>query len=278
MSITDLLNVNTESNRGPSFERFKMDKLEKARILVPSPKIAQFYTHVFHNDVPVQKEMPNGRTRNVWDTKSFSGMYICTGNTEVVSKNPRYGDPENCASCASLHDPDKAQLIEPAKKTFALNVIRYTTNTGTYDVRNRNISVEVWKHGDVNKLQPIQLAASQTDLSKIDFLIEADNSEWKKLQINYTLDGAAYLKDEKLKQAVEEAIENDLYDEEVLTNACGRKVSAEEMQAEVTALFKQFETAHGASSDKEEDAEGFETSDNGLEDVEINELSSLLDD
>src|SRR5688572_30516324 len=282
MSITDLSSITTENER-PSFDRLKFDKQEKKRVLVPSTRIAQFFVHVFHNDTPEMKELANGRTKPEWDTSSFAGGYICTGDVSKVAKNPRFGDPEGCAACRAMQDSSKPQLVEYAKKTFAMNALEYTTKPNSYDVRNRNVEVKVWKHGDASKIQPIQLAAEQMkksgkEIKDVDFLIECGNDEWKKLNINPDLAGAAYLSDEKLKATVEELIENELYPDEVLIQACGRQVTAEEMEAEVNALFRRFGANEPSSSVKkgfevEEDDSGDE-----MEGLSVSTLSSLLED
>lgn len=278
MSITDLTSIQVESER-PNFDRFKMDKNEKARILVPSTRIAQFYVHVFHTDTPKMKEMPNGRTREIWDTASFGGMYICKGDPSKVARSPRFGDPDNCPACAAAADSSRPRLIEQPKKTFAMNIIQYVTRPNSYDVRNNNVQVKVWKHGDPQKIQPIQLAAQQTDLRKVDFLVESDNTEWKKLSINVALDGPAYAKDADLKDAVEELIKNELYTDDVLVTACGSDLPAEELQMEVDNLFRQFSTSVG---DVTSDSGGFDGPSSldeevGISELNPQELNSLLD-
>jgi len=279
MSITDLTNITVETER-PTFDRFKMDRNEKSRILIPSTKIAQFYVHVFHNEEPAQIEQ-NGRTVSKWDTSSFAGMYICTGDVNKVSKNPRFGDPAGCPACAAMQDTTKPQLVEFAKKTFSMNIIQFSTKPNSYDLRNRNVSVKVWKHGDAAKIQPVQLAAQQTDISKIDFLIETDGTEWKKMNINVSLDGSASLKDEKLAEAVKELVENELYDDQTLITACGRQLTSDELDNEVNQLYRQYEASHGVSTNGASADDGFDDdgaeAENELEGLDDSALSNLLD-
>lgn len=282
MSITDLTSINTERNR-PTFDRFSIEKNSKARILLPSTRIASFYVHVFHSDEPEMRTNDYGRQVPKWDVSSFAGTYICAGDPTTIARNPRYGDPANCPACAAMNDPEKANLIEFPKQTFAMNIIEYTTRPGTYDLRNKNVEVKVWKHADMNKLQPIKLAASQLDdITKVDFLIESDNTEWKKLNINYSLGGAEYTKDEVLGSAVREIITNELYDEDTLTLACGKKLSSDEMAAEVNTLYGQFNSQSASAGTSNDDLHGLadlggNTSGSTMDEVPADELSSLLD-
>jgi len=281
MSITDLSNINVEDER-PTFDRLKIEKGEKLRLCVPSSRIAQYQVHTVHSDIPEMKEMSNGRMKPEWEQSSYAGGYICTGDVKKVSKNPRFGDPDNCAACAAMQDTTRPQLVEVAKKTFAMNCIQYNVKPGSYDVRNRNVEVKVWKHGDSAKLQPVQLASTQTELKEIDFLIECGNDMYKKLNINVDLGGAAYLKDEKLKEAVEELIANELYSDEVLTQACGRQVTAEELENEINQLFRQYEAQFGSSSAPTNgNGSGHDETSEPVEEMEglsVSTLSSLLED
>lgn len=237
MAYVDLTEIEVQSDR-PQFEKFDVDKNDKARIMIPSGMIMQHFVHVLHTDAPEMVTNQYGKLRPEWTRESFAGSVICTGDAKVVGRNPKYGDPANCPACAAMQD-DRAQLVEQPKKTYAMNVIKYATKPGSNlaPLRNLNVEVQLWKHADKNKINPIIEAAQQVPVDKIDFLITADNSDWKKYTIGTAADGSAlYLQNEELGKAVEDA-KKDLYNEETLTAACGKKLSVEELDAEVKSLF-----------------------------------------
>lgn len=237
MSYVDLTEIEVQSDR-PQFEKFDVEKNDKARIMFPSGMIVQHWVHVLHSDVPEMVEGNYGKLRPQWSRESFAGSVICTGDAKTVARNPKYGDPEGCPACAAMQD-ERGHLVETPKKTYAMNVIKYATKPGTNlpPLRNLNVEVQLWKHADKNKINPIIEAAQQVPVDKIDFLITADNSDWKKYTIGTAADGSAlYLQNEDLGKAVEEA-KKDLYDEDTLTAACGKKLSKDELAAEVKSLF-----------------------------------------
>lgn len=240
MAYVDLTEIEVQSDR-PQFEKFDVEKNDKARIMLPSGKIVQYFVHVLHSDVPDMVEGNNGRMRPQWSRESFAGTVICTGDPAVVARNPKYGDPEGCPACAAMQD-ERGHLVEMPKKTYAMNVIKYATKPGSNlpPLRNLNVEVQLWKHADKNKINPIIEAAQQVPVDKIDFLITADNSDWKKYTIGTAADGSAlYLQNEDLAKAVEEA-KKDLYDEATLTSACGKSLSKEELAAEIKGLYSRL--------------------------------------
>jgi hypothetical protein len=249
MAIQDLTDIDTDSGR-PNFDKFAVEKNDQVRILVPKLAAASEYVHVFHTEAPVMETNQYGKQVPKWSRESFGGMFLCTGDAEVVQGNTRYGDPANCPACRRMHD-ENVQLIETPRRTFAMNVIQYATKVGdNLSKRNNNVEVKLWRHADIKKIQQLQGIAKQVKnkIHTVDILIEADNTEWKKLTIQPALDGAWYMGDEDLKKSVAGAIKNELYDADTLRAACGKPVSEDEMEIEVRRIYQRFNGASGGGS------------------------------
>lgn len=249
MGILDLTDISTDNGR-PNFDKFDIDKNDKVRIVVPKLAVAEEFVHVFHTDAPVMETNDRGKQVPRWSRDSFGGMFICTGDHDTVKSNPRYGDPSKCPACRRMHD-ESARLIETPRRTFALNVIQYSTKAGdNLTLRNNNVNVKLWRHADVKKIETLIDIAKQVKgkIHALDILISADNTEWKKLTITPAVDGAMYLKDDELKKAVATAVKNELYDNDTLKAACGRVVSEEEMEIEIKRVYQQYNGSNGGGS------------------------------
>lgn len=235
MGLVDLTSVEVKES-GPDFDKFDVEKNDKARIHIPSGKVVQEFVHVFHREEPIMIER-NGRKVPEWSRESFAGSFICLGNFEKVLSSPSYGDPENCPACKAMNAGPK--LVERPKRTFALNVVRYATHRRTTDLRNHNLENQIWRHADVRKIEPILQAAKQKPLNELDFLIEADNSDWKKYQIQPWLGDPAFKGNSELNSNMESAYENQ-FSADTLTEACGRKLSTDALEAEVSRLLSEY--------------------------------------
>lgn len=239
MGFTDLTNI-TIKESGPNFEKFDVEKNDKALIHIPDGGVVQHFVHVLHRDAPVMVER-NGRKVPQWSRESFAGTFICTGDFETVGNNPSHGDPTNCPACRSMNK--EPRLVERPKRTFAMNIVRYATQKRSYDLRNNNLEVQVWRHADTRKLEPIIVAANQLKnegktISEIDFAIEADNSDWKKYTIVPTR-VAQYTQNGELQSAMDDA-KDSLFSSETLDEACGKKLSADELQSEINRLEAEY--------------------------------------
>jgi len=268
MALVDITTVEVKE-AGPNYDKFDVEKNDKARIHVPSGKVVQENVHVFHREEPTMIER-NGRKVPEWSRESFAGTYICLGDFETVMASPSYGDPVNCPACKAMNAG--ARLIERPKRTFAMNVVRYATQKRSTELRNNNVENQVWRHADVRKIEPILQAAREKPLNEIDFLIEADNSDWKKYQIQPSLGDPLFTKSEELKSNMKNAYDNQ-FSTEVLTDACGRKLTNEALAAEIHRL----EAEHRLESAQEVTSDVFETNGNGNGTVSIDDRTTADD-
>jgi hypothetical protein len=292
--ITDFADVTLRED-GPSFEKFDVEKNDQARILIPTTKLATTHIHVFHREPPEMVENDKGRMVPRYSRESFAGTYICLGDFTKVAGNPRFGDPDNCPACRLMNESEVA-LVEPPRKQYALNVIQYSTKHRDYlTLRNNNVEVKIWRHGDDKKITPIKTVAAQTKITSVDFLIAADNSDWKKYEIQPAQGKPLYTTEPALKEAVSAAIKDELYDDEALMKACGKQLSEPELEAEIKQLFQSYQglssggshvervavsNGSGATAVAEElvavAAGGVESAE--LDDIDTEDLQSLLDD
>jgi len=256
MALVDLTSVEVKE-AGPEYEKFDVEKNDKARIHIPSGKVVQEFVHVFHREEPTMIER-NGRKVPEWSRESFAGTFICLGDFETVMQSPSYGDPTNCPACAAMKAGPK--LVERPKRTFAMNVIRYATHRRTTDLRNNNVENQVWRHADQRKIEPILNAAKEKPLNEIDFLVEADNSDWKKYQIQPSLGAPAFTTSDELKANMKVAYEAQ-FSADVLTEACGRKLSKDALESEVNRLVSE----HRLEAEQEATADVFTPAENMID-------------
>ena len=254
MGLVDLTSVEVKES-GPEYDKFDVEKNDKARIHIPSGKVVQEHVHVFHREEPIMIER-NGRKVPEWSRESFAGSFICLGDFERVLSSPSYGDPENCPACKAMNQGPK--LVERPKRTFALNVVRYATQKRSTELRNNNVENQVWRHADIRKIEPILQAAREKPLNEIDFLVEADNSDWKKYQIQPSLGNPAFTKNDELKSNMKSAYDNQ-FSVEVLTDACGRKLGHDELLAEINRLQAEYRI----EAEQEATTDVFTTSEDG---------------
>ena len=231
MGLIDITSV-VLKDAAPSFEKFDVEKNDKALIHIPSGNLIQKFVHVFHREEPVMIER-NGRKVPQWTKESFAGTFVCTGKFDNVIASPSYGDPEACPACKAMNQ--EPRLIERPRRTFAINIVKYATKQRSHELRNNNVEVQVWRHADQKKIEPILMAARQQAIDTLDFMIEADNSEWKKYIIQPKLGEVTYKSNPDLKANMEAAKE-DLYDEDTLTEACGRTLTPDELNVEINRL------------------------------------------
>lgn len=265
MGLVDLTSVEVKES-GPEYDKFDVEKNDKARIHIPSGKVVQEHVHVFHREEPMMVER-NGRKVPEWSRESFAGTFICLGDFETVMSSPSYGDPENCPACKAMNNGTR--LIERPKRTFALNVVRYATQKRSTELRNNNVENQIWRHADVRKIEPILQAAREKPLNEIDFLVEADNSDWKKYQIQPSLGEPAFTKSEELKANMKNAYANQ-FSAEVLTDACGRKLSKDALEAEISRLQTEhrLESEQAATTDVFTNSDDSTLTNNGVVDIE----------
>lgn len=281
MALVNMNDVDIKES-GPDFEKFDVEKNDKALIHIPQNKVVQEFVHVFHREEPMMIER-NGRKVPNWSRESFAGSFICHGDFETVLANPTFGDPTNCPACRAMNKEPK--LVERPKRTFAMNVVRYATNKRSYDLRNNNVDVQIWRHADIRKLEPILEAARERELNTMDFKIEADNSDWKKYMIQPSLaDKPAFTTKDELKANMKDAYDS-LHSAEDLTNACGRRLASEALEAEITRLVSEWRLE---ASEDGEDGDGLfasssdssavvedKTSEGDLQAVPVDDLDKL---
>jgi len=288
MALVNLTDVPIKDS-GPNYEKFDVEKNDKALIHIPDNNIVQEFVHVFHRDEPTMIER-NGRKVPNWSRESFAGTFICLGDFEKVLSSPSYGDPELCPACKAMNS--NPRLVERPKRTFAMNVIRYATNKRSHELRNNNVDVQVWRHADVKKLEPILMAARQVEkLNTIDFMIEADNSDWKKYIIQPNLGEVTYKQNAELTSNMKNAYDS-LFPTETLIEACGKSLTADALAAEISRVQSEYRIESASDA---EDTELFagdsnngsaavtsasldvaaKTTEEDLQPVELNDLNEI---
>lgn len=138
------------------YPKLKLKKGERARIAVLEP-VEFEWTHsiskpVIVDGVPkmITRERKNGSTYEAHKMQ-FVSKSLCIGDAATLKEHG--SDPRNCPICKLARDyPDMAK---GPKRRFAMNVIRYRTKAGTFDVTNQfSVDVLVWAFTDetFNKL------------------------------------------------------------------------------------------------------------------------------
>ncbi len=228
----------------------------------------------------------NGRMVPEWSQDSYAGSAHCLGDQERVNSQPRFGDPTNCPACAAMNTNPK--LVERPKPKYALNIIRYSTKPNSYNLRNDDVEVQVWVHGDKKKLKPLQEVAEEKALHLVDFKVEDEGTQYKSQAITPKMGDASYVGNEDFKKNVKKALADDLYTEDQLMDACGDRLTYEELEMKIKTLAQEYagpdsSPSRSRSTDNEDTDElakvsvGSKTQESEVSEVSLEDLSSILD-
>lgn len=115
----------------------------------------------------------------------FVGRHICFGNPNVLAESAAKGsakDIDNCPTCAAA---DRSDAIGPAIRRFAMHVVQYKTQPGSFKPQTPfNAELVIWSFTDKTFSQLTDIMVEHGDLRKKDLLLgPCENKGFQKFDI-----------------------------------------------------------------------------------------------
>jgi hypothetical protein len=237
-----------DKNSVYDFPKLKLDKDEKARILIIDPEPECEYVHSLRKVItdeqgrPLmeEKQRQNGSTYEVPQTE-FKGKFICLGNPETLFDSNI--DPDNCPACkAAIENSSAVARPEPR---FVLNVVKYNLKKGTTTPGTPfQVELLAWEFS-LGRMKTLKgIAEEHGNLNQVDLLLGPVEGPlvFQKFPIAVGSKCEAW-KSESNKETVLSVIKNNREDD--LTPILGRRVGFAELQAQVYELIIAYNNAFG---------------------------------
>jgi hypothetical protein len=218
-----------EGNRKKSafdFPKLKFTtKDEKFRILVIEKQPIFEYVHNLKapkivNNIPVEETVTKDGVSTTKFVLDFVGRPVCLGDLGILEDDGI--DPKNCPMCQLATEGD---LVDIPQRRFAVNVLRYGTNAGTFTVRDPFI-VEpyVWIFNEkiYSKLLDYTADSPTKNLQNHDLMLKVTNPMFHQYDVDMSQTAEWQASDDRRAMAIA-TFKNSGQPEEVLSNACGRK-------------------------------------------------------
>lgn len=110
----------------------------------------------------------------------FIGAHRCFGRPEKLF-GPSMKDPEVCPTCAEANEND---IIGQCERRFALHVIRYKTQPGSYKVQEPfQAELLVWKFANKVYDTMVDITEEHGDLRSKDLLLKCTNKMYQNVDI-----------------------------------------------------------------------------------------------
>lgn len=230
------------------FPKLKLDKDEKARILIVDPEPECEYVHSLRKVVTDEQGLPlmeekkrqNNTTYEVPQTE-FKGKFICLGDPEVLFEKSI--DPDNCPVCKSATENSSA--VARPEPRFVLNVLKYNLKKGT---TNPNVPFHVdllaWEFS-LGRMKTLKgIAEEHGNLNQVDLLLGPVEGPlvYQKFPINAGKTCEAW-KSESNRETALSIFKNNREDD--LTPILGRKATFAELQGQVYELVAAYNNAFG---------------------------------
>lgn len=176
------------------FPKLKLAKNERARIaLLENPEYG--WTHdlrapkIVDGKVEYQIVQRKDGTSFEAPKMEWIGRHRCKGDDEIIEDEGRGLDAKHCPMCAvAKENPGK---VDAPKRRFAVNVVKYNTKPGTYELSDApySVSVFVWQFTEFLYDKLIGINSIVGSLSNNDLLLgPCTDVQFQKFDLNYAMD------------------------------------------------------------------------------------------
>lgn len=234
-----------KANVGNQYPKLKLDRGERARICVIETDPMVEYVHtlrapqVVNGRVVMEQIQTRDGTVIEKPKEDFMGQHICLGSFETLESNG--SDPANCPTCAAARD--NGDLIQTPYPKYAVHVVRYATQPGSFNVQDPfNVTLVGWSFGPAKFNSLIDLRNEWGDLKQRDLLLgPCESKQFQKFEVNV---GASceWLADDTRKQAVARLYKDNKGD---LTGLIGRKLARHMIEEDLAKTLARARMAYG---------------------------------
>lgn len=173
----------------------------------------------------------------------FVGRHICFGNLNKLSTSNPASDPDNCPTCAAA---DKSDAISRAVRRFAMHVVQYKTQPGSFKPQTPfNAELVIWSFTDRMFSQLTDIMEEHKDLRKKDLLLgPCENKFFQKWDIQVG-GSAEWLASEENSNFVKRLYAENKVDD--LSPMIARKISKEMAQEDIDKVLIRHAQAFGGA-------------------------------
>jgi hypothetical protein len=244
MPIAQFNRANT--NKGPEIPRLKLEKDEKARIVILDEGPQYRWQHrlekikfLGQRPAMVTRERQNGDTYEVFET-DWIGSPACTGDPEVLAE--RGVDPDGCLMCAASRKYPDA-FGEPQRR-FSMNVFRYSTKPGTSEVQTPyGGQLLVWSFTEKRFSVLVDIAEEFGDLRTTDLTLgPCTNKQYQNFDVHGSPKAAWMATDETKKYTASMYRENKFSDNELM-DMCAKLRETRYLKEDIELVIEAWEQA-----------------------------------
>lgn len=242
----------SDENRSKSsydFNKLTLEQNERGRITAIEGTPEFEYVHTLRapqlvNGRPVMetvtyKEKSGAETQKEVMKTDFIGQHICIGDINVLAE--KQADVNGCPVCKASKDSD---AVEPAKRRFAMHVIRYKCSPGTFNVQDPfNVDLVVWAFADKVFNRLIELSSEWGNLQERDLNLGPCIN---KMYQNYDIAIASKCEwrdsDHRMQQVAAIYQSQKIED---LSVALGRRATRDQIEEDLGRVLTRYEIAMG---------------------------------
>lgn len=242
----------TDENRAKSqydFTKLSFEHGERGRISTIEAEPEMEFVHTLRapqivNGKPVM-EMQTFKTKGGGEEQKevmktdFIGQHICIGDINELSKNG--SDVKGCPVCKASKESD---AVEGAKRRFAMHVLRYKTQPGSFVIQDPfTVELVVWAFTDVRFNELIELTTEWGNLQLRDLnLGPCTGKQYQKFDINIA-NKCEWQASDARKEQVKLVYQNNKLED--LTVAIGRRLTKDQVEEDLDRVLTRYEIAMG---------------------------------
>lgn len=244
MPIAQFNRANT--NKGPEIPRLKLEKDEKARIVILDEGPQYRWQHrlekikfLGQRPAMVTRERQNGDTYEVFET-DWLGSPACTGDPDVLAE--RGVDPDGCPVCAASRKYPDA-FGEPQRR-FSMNVFKYGTKPGTTEVQTPfGGSLLVWSFTEKRFSVLVDIAEEFGDLRTTDLTLgPCTNKQYQNFDVHGSPKASWMATDDTKKYTASMYRENKYTDAELM-DMCAKLRESRYLKEDIELVIEAWESA-----------------------------------
>lgn len=186
----------------------------------------------------------NGETEQREEMKTdFIGQHICIGDMNTLSE--KGADIVNCPVCKLSKESD---AVEGPKRRFSMNILRYTTQPGSFVILDDPFQAEitVWSFTDKVFNDLVELAKEWGNLQERDLnLGPCTGKQYQKFDINVA-NRAEWIQSDARKDYVKKIYQATRLED--LDMALGRKLTKDQVEEDLDKVITRYEIAMGRAS------------------------------
>lgn len=231
------------------FNKLTLEKGERARITTIEAEPEYEFVHALRAPQIINgqavMEVENFKTksgenqsREVMKT-DFIGQHICIGDLNALADTG--ADPKNCPVCKVAKESD---AVDPAKRKFAMHIIRYKTQPGGFLIQDPfTVELVVWSFADkvFNSLTDLAQEWGNLQLKDLN-LGPCEGKQYQKFDINVA-SKAEWLESDARKEQVKAVYQNNKLAD--LTVALGRRLTRDQVEEDLERVLTRYEIATG---------------------------------